>query len=278
VNIKRLMPEFFKAPLRKGYRAVLPILKKFQLTVVYGFPSAIAPHFCPVCKRGLRRFSVIKWDDTMCVFCNSSERHRMAWSFLLRRTDLFDGRQKRMLHVAPELQFEHYLSKALGPGYITADLLQPRVHVRMDLTEIPYAAESIDVIFCSHVLEHIPNDRKAMREFARVLKPKGWVLIMVPCFPEIGKTFEDFSVTDPAERLRLFGQEDHVRIYGDDFVSRLEDAGLEVRIVRTPDFLSAKEIAKFNITSLSGDVFLCTKRQSSDYKHYSVFRSDPPQP
>ena len=90
VNIKRLMPEFFKAPLRKGYRAALPFLKKLQLTVVYGFPSAIAPHFCPVCKRGLRRFSVIKWDDTMCVFCNSSERHRMAWSFLLRCTDLFE--------------------------------------------------------------------------------------------------------------------------------------------------------------------------------------------
>ncbi len=101
-----------------------------------------------------------------------------------------------------------------------------------------------------------------MRKFARVLKPEGWAAIMVPCFPEIGKTYEDFSITDPAERLRAFGQEDHVRIYGNDFLTRLTESGLEARTVRTADFLNPKEIARFNITHLSGDVFLCTKRQN----------------
>jgi predicted SAM-dependent methyltransferase len=261
MNGKRLVPEFVKAPLREPYRAAVRSVKRFRLALKYGMPAPMAPHFCPVCGRGLRRFEVIKWDDTMCVFCGSPERHRMAWSFLLRRTDVFDGRKKNMLHIAPEPPFEAVLSKVLGDGYVSADLLQPNVRVRVDITDIPYPADFFDVIYCSHVLEHVPNDRKAMQEFARVLKPRGWAIIMVPHFPEIGKTFEDFSVIDPAERLRLFGQEDHVRIYGDDFVSRLENAGFEVRVIRTADFLSAEEIARFNITKLSGDVFLCTKPQ-----------------
>ena len=113
----------------------------------------------------------------------------------------------------------------IGEGYITADLLDPRVRVRMDITDIPYPNNFFDVIFCSHVLEHVPNDRRAMQEFSRVLKHEGWAVIMVPCFPERGKTFEDPSVTDPAERLRLFWQEDHVRLYGNDFVERLEASG-----------------------------------------------------
>jgi SAM-dependent methyltransferase len=183
----------------------------------------------------------------------------MVWAFFHRRTDLFDGRPKTMLHVASEAQFESALSKAIGDGYITADLLDPRARVRMDITDIQYPAEFFDIIFCSHVLEHVPNDRKAMAEFARVLKPQGWAAILVPCFPERGATFEDFSVTDPAQRLKLFGQADHVRVYGDDFVGRLEQSGLEVRVVHASDFLSSEEIARFDV-AWSGDIFLCSKR------------------
>jgi SAM-dependent methyltransferase len=185
----------------------------------------------------------------------------MVWVFFHRRTDLFNGRPKTVLHVAPEAEFENALSKAIGDGYITADLLEPRARVRMDITDIQYPAEFFDIIVCSHVLEHVPNDRKAMAEFARVLKPKGWAAIMVPCFPERGGTFEDFSVTDPAQRLKLFGQEDHVRVYGDDFVNRLEQAGLEVHVVHAADFLSPKEIARFGV-AWREDVFLCTKRKT----------------
>lgn len=166
-----------------------------------------------------------------------------------------------MLHVAPEIQFEKTFSDVLGAGYITADLLNPKVKVKMDITDIQYPDAHFDVIYCSHVLEHVPNDRKAMHEFARVLKPDGWAAIMVPYFPERGGTFEDFSVTDPSERLRLFGQEDHVRIYGNDVVDRLSNAGFEVSVVRKQDFLSSQEIAQFNLTVHSGDIFLCTKTQ-----------------
>jgi len=165
-----------------------------------------------------------------------------------------------MLHIAPERPFEVALSKLLGAGYVSADLLKPNVRVRVDITHLPFPNDSFDVVLCSHVLEHVQDDLQAMQEFTRVLKLRGWALIMVPHFPEIGKTFEDPSVTDPAERLKLFGQEDHVRVYGDDFVSRLQNAGFEVRVMRSADFLSQKDIARFNITPLSGDIFLCTKR------------------
>jgi hypothetical protein len=123
--ISRVLPEFCKSPLRKIY-----------LRAKYARLSSKAPNFCPVCKRGVSGFRVIEWGDTRCVFCDSVSRQRLVWSFFLRCTDLFDERQKQMLHVAPEMQFERILSKVIGKGYITADLLDPRVRVRMDITEI----------------------------------------------------------------------------------------------------------------------------------------------
>jgi SAM-dependent methyltransferase len=129
----------------------------------------------------------------------------------------------------------------------------------MDITDIQYPDESFDVIFCSHVLEHVPDDRKAMREFARVLKSSGWAVILVPCFPDRGKTFEDWSVTDPAEWLKVFGQADHVRVYGNDFADRLQECGFDVRVVHPCDFLSPKDMKRFDVEW--GDIFLSTKRQ-----------------
>ena len=229
MNVKRLIPEFLEPPLRGCYRAAR-----------YRMPSPIAAHFCPVCQTGLRRFSGVRNGDTTCIFCKSVARHRMVWSFFTRHTDLLDGRKKRLLHIAPEGHFEITLSKALGDGYVTADLLRSDVRVRMDITQIPCRADSFDVVYCSHVLEHVPNDRQAMRELARVLKPNGWAVLMVPLNPEI-KTFEDLSITDPADRLKFFLQEDHVRLYGNDFPIRLNECGLDVRTVRKADFLTRRE-------------------------------------
>ena len=229
------------------------------MTVSYARPAWAARYYCPVCETGLARFKVVDWEDTRCVFCDSDTRQRLAWSFFAKHTNLFDGREKQMLHVAPEPYFANKLSRFIGPGYLSADLFNPHVKVRMDVTQIQFPDNYFDVIVCSHVLEHVPDDRKAMREFVRVLKPDGWAAIMVPCFPDRGPTFEDLTVTDPAERLRLFMQEDHVRVYGNDFVDRLQESGLKVRVYRASDVLTEQEIARSNITSHSGDVFFCTK-------------------
>jgi hypothetical protein len=255
--IKRLMPEFVKSPLRQAYTSVS-----------FSRRASTAPYYCPVCPRGLSRFREVEWKDTRCVFCNSDTRQRLVWSFFCGQTNLLDGQPKgqpksqpkHVLHVAPERQFSKRLSKVVGAGYITADLIDPGVSIRLDITQIPFPENSFDVIVCSHVLEHVPKDRQAMREFVRVLKPQGWAVIMVPCKPEQGPTFEDWSVTDPGERRRLFLQEDQVRIYGNDFVERLEQSGFAVQVYRAVDFLSSAEIGRMNITAHSGDIFFCTKR------------------
>lgn len=195
--------------------------------------------------------------DALCMQCGALERHRLAWLYLERRTDLFDGHSKAMLHVAPELCFQRRFRKRVGAGYVAADLDSPRAAVRMDVTDIQYPDGFFDVIFCSHVLEHVPDDRRAMREFLRVLKPGGWAILLVPVTAD--RTVEDPSVTDPAERLRRFGQEDHVRRYGPDYADRLREAGFDVSVTRVPDLVSAADAVRMGLTPAAGDIFHCTR-------------------
>jgi len=164
-----------------------------------------------------------------------------------------------MLHVAPEEAFRSRFSKNLGKGYLTADLYNPSAMVKMDITDIQYPDETFDVIYCSHVLEHVPDDKKAMREFYRVLKPEGWAVLLVPILD--GQTYEDPSITDPQERLKAFGQEDHVRKYGTDgvYLDRLKETGFHVEIIQPSDFLDDKQIEKMGITDAAQDIYYCTK-------------------
>lgn len=150
------------------------------------------------------------------------------------------------------------LRKSIGRGFLTADLLSNRAMVRMDVTDIQYPSDHFDVIFCSHVLEHVQDDKRAIRELSRVLNPAGWAILMVPIKAEV--TIEDSSVTAPEERKRNFGQEDHVRIYGKDFVDRVRKNGFDVTAISPTDFLSAEEIQLMGITSFAGEIFFCRKK------------------
>jgi ubiquinone/menaquinone biosynthesis C-methylase UbiE len=163
-----------------------------------------------------------------------------------------------MLHVAPEQAFENLLKHHLDSGYLTADLHKSGAMVRMDITDIEYADDTFDVIYCSHVLEHIPDDRQAIRELLRVLKSDGWAVLLVPITAD--KTFEDPSVTEPTDRLRLFGNKDHVRKYGPDFVERLKEGGFRVKVITASDFLTEQETGLMGITEAAGDIYYCTKR------------------
>ena len=160
--------------------------------------------------------------------------------------------------MAPEPVFRKRFAEVIGDGYLTADLMEPDVMEQMDVTDIAHPDGSFDIICCSHVLEHVPNDRKAMREFYRVLKPGGWAILNVPITAE--ETFEDPSVTAPSERLRLFGQEDHVRRYGPDYVMRLREVGFQVRIFKPEDQLTTEEVRLFGLSNAAaGEVYYCTK-------------------
>jgi SAM-dependent methyltransferase len=176
--------------------------------------------------------------------------------YFAHRTNLFDGQPKRMLHVAPEQCFERRLKERLGAGYLTADLLDPHVMERIDITRIQYPDESFDVIYCSHVLEHVTDDLQAMREFRRVLKRSGWAILLVPITAD--RTFEDPTVVLPSDRLRVFGQEDHVRRYGPDYADRLREAGFEVDVTRVSDIIPADEAARMGLTRV-GAIYHCTR-------------------
>jgi ubiquinone/menaquinone biosynthesis C-methylase UbiE len=142
--------------------------------------------------------------------------------------------------------------------YVSADLSAPEAMVKMDITEIQYSDDTFDVIYCSHVLEHVSDDRKAMREFCRVLKPGGWAILQVPIMAD--KTFEDSTVISPEEKQRLFGQHDHVRQYGLDYKDRLADAGFRVTVDGFVRELDYRTIRRFGLIR-EDDVYLCGKEK-----------------
>jgi len=213
-----------------------------------------------VCGQHARRFlraGTTARDDALCFSCGALERHRLLWLFLTRRTDLLDGRPRRMLHVAPEPCLEQRLRERIGEAYLTADLHDPRAMVQMDICDMDYPDGAFDVIYCSHVLEHIPDDRQAMRELHRTLAPDGWAVLSVPI--SSAQTFEDPSIVEPAERLRAFGQADHVRSYGPDFADRLREAGFGVTIFEVSDVASPDEVVRMGLARTSGVIHYCTK-------------------
>ena len=160
------------------------------------------------------------------------------------------------LHVAPEYCFSKYFHKKFY-NYLTADLYSDTVMVKMDITDIKYPDESFELIIANHVLEHVSDDLKAMKELYRVLSKNGFAILMVPQTKD-AITFEDFSITNPKERAVAFGQDDHVRRYGQDYSSRLEKAGFNVKVIRANDLLSDNKISKYSCGH-NGDVFACTK-------------------
>lgn len=166
--------------------------------------------------------------NALCPNCLSLERHRIIWLYLKEKTDFFTSKAK-MLHIAPELCFIDRFEGLENLEYITADIESPLAKVKMDVHDIPFENNSIDIIFCNHVLEHVKDDIKALSEMKRVLKPGGWAILQIPFFfPLKEKTYEDASITDPKEREKAFGQDDHVRMYGKDYGDRLASVGFEV--------------------------------------------------
>jgi SAM-dependent methyltransferase len=176
----------------------------------------------------------------------SLERHRLLWLYLTRETDLLT-RPQSLLHVAPEQCFYARFRESELLTYTTTDLLSPLADVKADICALPFADNSYDFILCNHVLEHIPDDFKAMQELHRVLKPGGTAILQIPLENDRDVTFEDDSITDRDERARIFGQYDHVRVYGMDYFNRLEQVGFEVAAVDYTKHLTALEVDKYRL-------------------------------
>lgn len=176
----------------------------------------------------------------------SLERHRQMWLYLQNETDFFTKNYK-VLHIAPEQEFLRRFRKMKNLQYISADLFSPIVDVKADLLNLPFDDESFDVVFCNHVLEHIEDDQKAMSELYRVMRKGAWGIFQVPMKRSLAKTYEDFSIKDPKERQKHFGQYDHVRWYGMDYFDRLKNAGFEADINYYSQQFSTADIKKFGL-------------------------------
>ena len=159
----------------------------------------------------------------------SLERHRLLWLYLNNETDFFTSKiKKNVLHFAPEQAFYKRFRNQKNIVYTTTDLFSPLADVKADICNLPFEDNQYDVILCNHVLEHIPDDTKAMQELFRVLKPGGMAILQIPQDLNREQTFADDTITDQKERAKLFGQYDHVRVYGRDYFDKLRSIGFRV--------------------------------------------------
>jgi SAM-dependent methyltransferase len=157
----------------------------------------------------------------------SLERHRLLWLYLQNETDFFTA-PKKVLHFAPEQAFYKLFREQKNLDYTTTDLYSPLADVKADICNLPFKDNTYDIILCNHVLEHIPDDTKAMQELYRVLKPGGMGIFQIPQDLNREVTFADDTIVDQKERAKIFGQYDHVRIYGRDYFDKLRSIGFTV--------------------------------------------------
>jgi len=178
----------------------------------------------------------------------SLERHRLLWLYLKNETVLFEKKIK-LLHFAPEQAFYKRFKKLRNIQYDTIDINSPLAKIKADICDLPIKENTYDFILCNHVLEHVLDDNKAMSELYRVLKKGGTGIFQVPIDMKREKTFQDDSITDKLERNKIFGQYDHVRVYGKDYFKKLEDTGFKVQQIDYSKKFSDKsrtQVLKFN--------------------------------
>lgn len=188
----------------------------------------------------------------------SLERHRLLWLYLKSETDFFSAPHK-VLHFAPEQAFYKRFRSLKNLDYTTTDLYSPLADVKADICNLPFEDDAYDVILCNHVLEHIPDDAKAMQELFRVMKPGGFGVFQIPQDLSRETTFEDDSITDAEERARIFGQYDHVRVYGRDYFDKLRSVGFRVIPVDYTQEIAPELVEKYGLAK--GEIIpVCFKK------------------
>ena len=195
-----------------------------------------------------------------CYKCGALDRFKLIYTFLKYELNIFKDKSKKILHFAPETIIAQKFIEANFQNYIQADFFAEDQHCEyndnvkhMDVQNIPYTDNTFDLILCNHILEHVPNDQKALQEIYRVLKKDGLAILQVPISKTESKTLENLNVTSEQERERLFGQKDHVRLYGQDYIYRLETAGFKVQSLNL-----FPKYPKFGLNP-EEKLFICTK-------------------
>lgn len=221
--------------------------------------------FCPICESRFKHFLPFGLNprpNALCPKCYSLERTRLYWLYMTKNPEIF-LKKLTVLHVAPELSLYKKFSENINYDYYPIDKFEdgyqyPEKTINMDITKLKFNDNYFDFILCSHVLEHVVNDMKALKEFYRVLKAGKLAILQVPIDKNREKTYEDRNIIDPEERKLKYGQSDHIRIYGNDYKNRLEEAGFKVDINNSYQLFSDYERFKYGINE-SEDLFIVRK-------------------
>ena len=239
LTAKQLLKRLIPAQYRQGIRSVRErSARLLQLVRRLGFSVS-----CPLCdwrassmipagvvSKVFQEQKVIGagWrPNNVCPRCGCNDRERLMFLFLRDIAHL--GREpSRVLHVAPERRLARFMTSFPTIHYFSADLQEPGVMTHMDVARAAFADNVFDAVLCNNVLEHVPDDRAAMKELRRVMKPGAWAILQTPISLTLNATDEDLSVTSPQEREARFGQGDHCRMYARDYFDRLESVGFEV--------------------------------------------------
>lgn len=254
------MKDIISWVLRHVPRKYLHLVSHFGVKVLSFFYRGKGVE-CSVCGSEFRKFLPYGRsgrDNALCPNCLSLERHRLIYLYLQRKTPFFKANLK-LLHVAPEYCFIDRFEKMKNLDYITADIESPLAKVKMDIHQIPFEANTFDVAFCNHVMEHVDDDIKAMSELHRVLKPGGWAIIQSPQDWSRAETFEDPTIIDPKEREKHYWQDDHLRLFGRDYGNRLEKSGFKVTEDRfVMNELTPEEVKRFALPA-NEVIYFCQK-------------------
>lgn len=218
--------------------------------------------YCPCCERTYRSFLPYgneRREQAVCPRCNALERNRVLWLYLTRELNVA-AQSWRVLHFAPERTLERRFKALPSLTYIGADLNPQLADHPMDITAIPLADASIDLLICSHVLGHVPDEGQALQEIRRVLKPDGLAILMTVIDPQLAATYEDAAHNTPALRLAHYGEHDLLRRHGRDFGARIAASGMQVEAL---DYrLTFEETERRRLGLGNGDrevLYLCRK-------------------
>jgi SAM-dependent methyltransferase len=269
--------------LIRGLRKIARILRVRQIAWDFRWKmlnKIFKRHQCYICSNRFRRFyplrrglksipSFIRSMDTVgsdvenygCPFCRSNDRERHLFLYF-DRLKLWENLQGgHVLHCAPEQNLSERIKTCMLESYLMVDLYPKNPEIQsMDIMNIPYSSDSFDFVICNHVLEHVANDRKALSEIYRVLKPGGLAILQTPFSATLTCTFEDPGISTEQLRLNLYGQEDHVRLYGMDFFKRLQTAGLRIKLCRHHDLAGTSEASYYGMNPKE-DLILVEKPQ-----------------
>jgi len=246
------------------FKKLLPGKCYIKLLHLYGFFNSFfclgSKYKCIICGKSSRKLLPTGINNevalnligggyrlTLCPFCFSADRERLVYYYLKNKTDIFEPERKfKLLHIAPGERLKKVL-KSSSIEYVSGDIESSLADIKIDITDIKFDNNCFDAIICNHVSEHVLDDKKAMSELFRVLKPGGFAILQVPISKKHTETFEAFSITSPEEREKCFGQKDHVRMYGEDYKKRLENVGFEVELYDIKKDLSTEEIKKYGL-------------------------------